>query len=79
MLTIYKGLVRSFMKYSTLFGKTSFGDVTGSKMPGHQLLVKGGFIRESVAGRYFLLKLFFVPLSWILCFKIKNNNNNNNK
>jgi len=45
------------MRQSTLFGKTekeTRGDVSAVS---HRLLVKGGFIRESVAGRYFLLPL----------------------
>ncbi|HJN49817.1 MAG TPA: proline--tRNA ligase [Pseudomonadales bacterium] len=47
------------MKYSSLFGKTTRGDQSGSTIKSHQLLVRGGFIRESVAGRY-----FFLPLGW---------------
>lgn len=54
------------MKYSKLFGKTSYGDQSGSGMISHQLLTKGGFIRESVAGRY-----FFLPLGWRVQEKIK--------
>lgn len=46
------------MKYSTLFGKTQYGEVK-SKFISHQLLIKGGFIAESAAGRYFML-----PLGW---------------
>jgi prolyl-tRNA synthetase len=45
------------MKYSRLFGKTSYGDQKGSAMVSHQLLVRGGYIRESTAGRYFFLPL----------------------
>ncbi len=47
------------MKYSKLFGKTSVGEQKGSGMISHQLLIRGGFIRESTAGRY-----FFLPLGW---------------
>ncbi|HEX7018042.1 MAG TPA: proline--tRNA ligase [Patescibacteria group bacterium] len=54
------------MKYSKLFGKTSYGEQGGSDMTSHQLLLKGGFIRESVAGRY-----FFLPLGWRVHEKIK--------
>lgn len=54
------------MKYSKLFGKTTYGEQGGSGMISHQLLIKGGFIRESVAGRY-----FFLPLGWRVHEKIK--------
>ncbi len=54
------------MKYSQLFGKTSYGEQTGSKFQSHQYLAKGGFIRESTAGRY-----FFLPLGWRVHEKIK--------
>jgi len=54
------------MKYSRLFGKTSFGEQKGSDMISHQLLVRGGFIRESTAGRY-----FFLPLGMRVHDKIK--------
>jgi prolyl-tRNA synthetase len=54
------------MRYSSLFGKTTHGEQKGSKLKSHQLLVKGGFIRESAAGRYFLL-----PLGWRVHEKIK--------
>lgn len=54
------------MKYSKLFGKTTHGEQKGSKLKSHQLLVKGGFIRESAAGRY-----FFLPLGWRVHDKIK--------
>lgn len=46
------------MRYSTLFGKTQYGEVK-SKFVSHQLLIKAGFIAESAAGRYFML-----PLGW---------------
>jgi prolyl-tRNA synthetase len=45
------------MRYSKFFGKT-VKSVSGQiKIPSHRLLVQGGFIRESAAGRYFLLPL----------------------
>ena len=45
------------MRYSKFFGKT-VKSVSGQiQIPSHRLLVQGGFIRESVAGRYFLLPL----------------------
>jgi prolyl-tRNA synthetase len=54
------------MRYSHLFGKTVYEDQRGSEMISHQLLVRGGFIRESTAGRY-----FFLPLGWRVQEKIK--------
>lgn len=54
------------MKYSKLFGKTTYGDVKQSKFISHSLLVKAGFIEESAAGRY-----FFLPLGWRVHDKIK--------
>lgn len=54
------------MKYSQLFGKTIKGDIDVGKFISNQLLIKGGFIRESVAGRY-----FFLPLGWRVHEKIK--------
>lgn len=54
------------MRYSQLFGKTVFGDQGGSKFTSHQLLVKGGYIRESTAGRY-----YFLPLGWRIHEKIR--------
>ncbi|MCA9373179.1 proline--tRNA ligase [Candidatus Woesebacteria bacterium] len=55
------------MKYSQLFGKSNKSPVKDSKFVSHQLLVKGGFIAESSAGRY-----FFLPLGWRVHDKIKN-------
>ncbi len=52
-------------RYSKLFGKTK-KDVAKSQFISHELLVKGGFIAESVAGRY-----FFLPLGWRVHEKIK--------
>ncbi len=54
------------MKYSHLFGKTAHGEQGGSDLVSHQLLLKGGFIRESTAGRY-----YFLPLGWRVHEKIK--------
>lgn len=54
------------MRYSTMFGKTTYGDTQDSKFASHSWLVKGGFIRESSAGRY-----FFLPLGWRVHEKIR--------
>ena len=54
------------MKYSQLFGKTQYGKRSGSEMISHQYLLKGGFINESTAGRY-----YFLPLGWKVHKKIK--------
>ncbi len=54
------------MKYSKLFGKTIKGNIDAGKFVSNDLLVRGGFIRESVAGRYFML-----PLGWRVHEKIK--------
>src|SRR5690606_23548635 len=45
------------MRYSKLFGKT-VKEVSGEmKVESHRLLYQAGFIRESAAGRYYLLPL----------------------
>ncbi len=45
------------MRYSKLFGKT-VKEVSGEvKLTSHKLLYQGGFIRESVAGRYYFMPL----------------------
>ncbi len=54
------------MRYSKLFGKTTFGDQKASKFVSHALLTKGGFVRESTAGRY-----YYLPLGWRVHEKIK--------
>jgi prolyl-tRNA synthetase len=54
------------MKYSKLFGKTRFDISQQIEQPSHRLLLKGGFIAESVAGRY-----YFLPLGWRVHKKIK--------
>lgn len=53
------------MRYSQVFGKTKYGEQGGSQFISHQLLVRGGFIHESSAGRY-----FFLPLGWRVHQKI---------
>lgn len=45
------------MKYSKIFGKTVREDSKDIKLTSHKLLFKAGFIRESVAGRYYFLPL----------------------
>lgn len=45
------------MKMSQLFGRTSKSEGTDYKIDSHRLLTQAGFIRESSAGRYFLLPL----------------------
>lgn len=45
------------MRLTQLFGKTSKTEGTDYKIDSHRLLTQGGFIRESTAGRYYLLPL----------------------
>jgi len=45
------------MKYSKLFGKTVKNVSNEIKLVSHKLLYQAGFIRESVAGRYYFLPL----------------------
>jgi len=45
------------MKMSQLFGRTSKSEGTDYKIASHRLLTQAGFIRESSAGRYYLLPL----------------------
>ncbi|MBT5017043.1 proline--tRNA ligase [Candidatus Peregrinibacteria bacterium] len=45
------------MLYSTLFGKTIKNVDQNVKLISHRLLLQAGFIRESVAGRYYFLPL----------------------
>ena len=45
------------MKYSKLFGKTIKDTPKDATLVSHQLLYRAGFIRESTAGRYYLLPL----------------------
>ncbi len=45
------------MRLSKLFGRPSKTEGTDYKIPSHRLLTQAGFIRESTAGRYYLLPL----------------------
>ena len=45
------------MRYSQLFGKTEKQAPRDYRVASHQLLYRGGFIRESTAGRYYFLPL----------------------
>src|SRR3954469_22746988 len=45
------------MKVSQLFGRTSKTEGTDYQVASHRMLTQGGFIRESAAGRYYLLPL----------------------
>jgi len=45
------------MRMSQLFGRTSKTEGADYKITSHRLLTQGGFIRESTAGRYYLLPL----------------------
>ena len=45
------------MRYSKLFGKTIKEAPKDATLTSHKLLYQGGFIRESTAGRYYLLPL----------------------
>ena len=45
------------MKYSQLFGKTLKDIPRDATLVSHKLLYQAGFIRESTAGRYYLLPL----------------------
>lgn len=45
------------MRLSKLFGRTSKTEGTDYKISSHKLLTQAGFIRESSAGRYYLLPL----------------------
>ncbi|HET7301810.1 MAG TPA: proline--tRNA ligase [Candidatus Saccharimonadales bacterium] len=45
------------MRMSKLFGKTSKTEGSDYKIPSHRLLTQAGYIRESTAGRYYLLPL----------------------
>lgn len=54
------------MKYSQLFGQATKDEPKDTKFISHYFLYKGGFIRESTAGRY-----YFLPLGWRVHRKIK--------
>src|SRR3990167_10674474 len=58
-------IVRKIMKYSKLVGKTVRNAPADAVFDSHKLLYKGGFIRESTAGRY-----YFLPLGWRVHQKI---------
>ncbi|PID32269.1 proline--tRNA ligase [Candidatus Saccharibacteria bacterium] len=45
------------MRLSQLFGKTSKTEGSDLKIASHRLLVQAGYIRESTAGRYYMLPL----------------------
>ena len=45
------------MKYSKLFGKTIKDTPKDAVLKSHKLLYQAGYIRESTAGRYYLLPL----------------------
>lgn len=51
------GTIVRKMRYSKLFGKTSKTEGSDYKIDSHRLLTQAGFIRESTAGRYYLLPL----------------------
>lgn len=55
-----------FMKYSTLFPKTLKQAPSGAESVNHQLLTRGGFIDQLMAGSYTLL-----PLGWRVYLKIE--------
>src|SRR5215469_13714970 len=48
---------RNRMRVSKLFGRTSKTEGVEYKSASHRLLTQAGFIRESAAGRYFMLPL----------------------
>ncbi len=54
------------MKYSQLLGKATKDKNKDTKFASHLFLTKGGFIRESTAGRY-----YFLPLGWRVHKKIR--------
>ena len=53
------------MRYAKLFGKTVKSISSQIQLPSHRLLIQGGFIRESAAGRY-----FFLPLGLRVKYKV---------
>ena len=54
------------MRYSKLFGKTIREIPKDIYLTSHQLLYKAGFIRELVAGRYFLTNLGYRVINKIV-------------
>jgi prolyl-tRNA synthetase len=57
---------KKIMKYSQLLGKATKDKSKDTKFKSHYYLTKGGFIRESTAGRY-----YFLPLGWRVHQKIQ--------
>lgn len=55
------------MLYSKLFGKTLKQIPTGAQSLNHQLLVRGGFVHQEMAGVY-----TYLPLGWEVLNKISN-------
>ncbi len=55
------------MKYSKLFGKTLKQAPTGIESVNHQLLARGGFVHQEMAGVY-----TYLPLGWKVLDKISN-------
>ncbi len=53
------------MKYSKMFGRTEKKVSADMVSASHRLLYKGGYVRESTAGRY-----YFLPLGWKVFNKI---------
>ena len=51
--------------YSKLFGRSDKSEGSNLSIRSHRLLVQAGYIRESVAGRY-----YFLPLGWRLQLKL---------
>ena len=51
--------------YSKLFGRSDKSEGSNLSICSHRLLVQAGYIRESVAGRY-----YFLPLGWRLQLKL---------
>lgn len=53
------------MRYSKVFGKTTKNTERDAVSASHKLLLQGGFIKESTAGRY-----YYLPLGWRVHQKI---------
>lgn len=62
------------MRVSQLFGKPSKNEGTDYKIPSHRLLTQAGFIRESTAGRYYLLPLGIIVHDKIVAITRKHMN-----
>ncbi|HEY5805923.1 MAG TPA: proline--tRNA ligase [Candidatus Saccharimonadales bacterium] len=63
------------MKVSQLFGRTSKTEGSDYKTPSHRLLTRAGYIRESTAGRYYLLPLGLAVHDKIVAVVRKHMNN----